>query len=286
MTVTSLNNYSFAFNNFVFGGAGSPYQVTAVDGLASLPTLRVQDSDRGYFDGMFSGRDFLSGRTITVTMLILSGNGNSAQQNLNLLQAALIPQQTGTTLLQFQLSPATALQRVNSRVRKRTVIIDPEFTYGYIKAQYEFFCPDPRYYDDAVNTATITVSTPLGRGYNRAYNVTYGGGTQTQTGLIINNGWTTTYPTITLQGPATNPSIGNLTTGQSLAFNYTMVSTDKMVINLLDRTVLLNGNPARNLLTNTSQWFAAAPGTSQYYFTALNTTAGSGATVTYYNAYI
>ena len=287
MTVTSLNNYSFAFNNFIFGGAGSPYQVTAVDGLASLPTLRVQDSDRGYIDGMFSGRDFLSGRTITVTMLILSGNGNSAQQNLNLLQAALIPQQTGTTPLQFQLSPATALQRVNSRVRKRTVIIDPEFTYGYIKAQYEFFCPDPRWYDDALQTAVTTVSTPLGRTYPRVYPLTYGGGSQTNTAAIYNGGWTNTYPVITINGPIATPSIGNLTSGLSLNFNYTMTNLDTLVIDLDARTILLNGAPARNYVTGVSNWFNAAPGANSFYFVGSGTTVGTTtATITWRNAYI
>ena len=44
-TVSSLNNYSFAFNGFVFGGTGSPYQITKVDGLESLPTIRNQDDN-------------------------------------------------------------------------------------------------------------------------------------------------------------------------------------------------------------------------------------------------
>jgi len=285
-TVTSLSNYSFAFNGFVFGGGSSPYQVLQVDGLEGLPTLRVQDSDRGYQDGMISGRDFLAARTITVTLQIMGGNGLSAQANYNLLQAALQPQQNGTSTLQFQLSNAGGLQFINARVRKNLVTIDPDYTYGKIKAQYDFFCPDPRYYDNAVNTTSLTVQTPLGRGYNRTYNVTYGGGSQTNTGLVINQGTTTTYPTITIVGPATNPTVGSYTSGQFISLNYSMVSTDTLVINLLNRTILLNGNPARNLVSNSSQWFGAPPGTSQYYFTATGTTAGAGATINYYNAYI
>ena len=54
-TVTSLNSYSFAFNGFVFGGAGSPYQITNVTGLSGLPTIANQDDNRGYADGMFTG---------------------------------------------------------------------------------------------------------------------------------------------------------------------------------------------------------------------------------------
>jgi len=285
-TVTSLNNYSFAFNGFVFGGGSSPYQILNVDGLEALPAIRNQDDNRGYFDGMFSGRDFLGGRTITMTILSLSGNGYSAQYNYNLLQQALQPQQTGTTTLQFQLSVAGTLQFVNARVRANMTTIDPEYTYGYIKSSFTFFCPDPCYYDNAINTTSLLVTTPLGRGYDRTYNVTYGGGTQTGSGSVINQGWANSYPNIVITGPATNPTVGNLTTGNYITLNYTMTSTDVININLQDRTVLLNGNPARNLLANTSTWFNAPPGTSQYYFTATGTVAGAGAVVTWYNAYI
>jgi len=285
-TVTSLNPYSLAFNGFVFGGGNSPYQVLQIDGLEALPDLRVQDSDRGYQDGMFSGRDFFSGRTITVTMQILSGNGLTAQANFNLLRAALQPQQTGTTPLQFQLSGGENLQYINARVRKAISTIDPDYTYGKIKAQFEFFCPDFRYYDNTTQTATMAVTQPLGRTYNRTYNLTFGGGSQTQTATITNNGDTTTYPIITIYGPIINPVVGSTTSGQNLSFNYTMGQSDIIVIDLQNKTVLLNGNPARNLLLGSSQWFAAPPGTSLYYFTGTGTTIGqTSATVQWNNAY-
>jgi len=285
-TVSSLNYYSFAFNGYVFGGGSSVHQILDVTGLEGLPGIRNQDDNRGYFDGMFSGRDFLAGRTITMTVLTIGGAGYSAQYNYNLLQSQLQPQQSGTTPLQFQLSSAGGLQFINARVRANTTQVDPDYTYGFIKSSFSFFCPDPRYYDNAVNTASLIVQTPLGRGYNRTYNVTYGGGTQGNTGLVINQGTTTTYPTVTIKGPSTNPTIGNLTTGQSITLNYSMVATDVIVIDSLNRTITLNGNPARNLITGASQWFSAPVGTSQFYFSATGTTAGAGATITYYNAYI
>ena len=285
-TVTSLNPYSLAFNGFIFGGGNSPYQVLQIDGLEALPALRVQDSDRGYQDGMFSGRDFFSGRTITVTIQILSGNGLTAQANYNLLRAALQPQQTGTTPLQFQLSAGENLQFINARVRKAISTIDPDYTYGKIKAQFDFFCPDFRYYDNTTQTATMAVTQPLGRIYNRTYNLTFGGGSQTQTATITNNGDTTTYPIITIYGPITNPVVGSTTSGQNLSFNYTMIQSDIISIDLQNKTVLLNGNPARNLLLGSSQWFAAPPGTNLYYFTGTGTTIGqTSATVQWNNAY-
>ena len=73
-TLTSLNQYGFAWNGFAFGGSGSPHQITTADGIEGLPTIRNQDDTQGFNDGMFSGRDFLGGRTITLTVLTLSSN--------------------------------------------------------------------------------------------------------------------------------------------------------------------------------------------------------------------
>jgi hypothetical protein len=284
--VTSLNPYSFAFNGFVFGGASSVYQILSVDGLEGLPTLRVQDDNQGYNDGMFSGRDFFSGRNITMMLNVFGSGATSAQTNFNLLQTALQPQQSGTTVLQFQVG-GSALQRIYARVRGAKSAIDPDYTFGFIRVQYEFFCPDPKYYDDALQTASMTISNPLGRTYNRIYPLLYGGGSSGSTTAVTNNGWTTTYPTITITGPITNPTVGNTTSGNYITIQGTYTNTDSVVVDLSQRLVTVNSAAARNLVTNTSTWFGAAPGTSQFYLTGTATLAGTTtATVAWRNAYV
>jgi len=48
----------------------------------------------------------------------------------------------------------------------------------------------------------------------------------------------------------------------------------------------LNGNPARNILINTSLWFAAPPGVNQFLFTGTAYTAGvTNCTIQWYSAY-
>ena len=285
--VSSLYNYSFAFNNFVFGGTGSPYQVESVLGLTDLPSLRVQDSNHGYFDGQFSGRDFLNGRTITITILTLAGNGNSAQTNFLLLQATLQPQQAGTSPLQFQISPSSALQVINARVRSGMTAVDPNFTFGYIRSQYTFFAPNPLYFDNAVQTASATPTPVGGRTYNRIYNLTYPIGSIATSTTVTNSGTTTTYPTITINGPVTNPVVGSVTQNAYLYFNYTMNAGDVIVVDLYNRTVLLNGVPARNLLLGASLWFNAQVGINLFYFTGTSYTIGTTtAVVTWQNAYV
>lgn len=277
--------YSFDFGGFQFG-AETPHSVIGVDGLEGLPELRVQDDNRGFNDGMFSGRDFLSGRTLTFTINTFAGNGNSAFQNYNLLQAALKPQQSGTTALVFQMSPDDQQQVLYGRVRSRQTAVDPEYTYGLIKSQVTIFCPDPRYYDNTTQTATMSPQAITGRTYDRTYNLTYGGGSNTSTANIVNSGWATATPTITITGPGQALTVGSTTENKFITINYTMASTDTVVLDLNNKTVTLNGSPARNLLSNLSDWFDAPPGLSEFYFSGTSTVVGqTSATVSWANAY-
>jgi hypothetical protein len=279
--------YSFAFNNQVFGGAGSPYQILSVDGLESLPGIRNQDDNRGYHDGMFTGRDFLSGRTISIIFNTFGDSNGSAQTNYNTIQSVLLPQTSGTTSLYFKFpNSPTSEQFVNARVRALRTTVDPNYTYGYITSQVDFFCPDPNYYNSNLQTANMLISAALGRTYNRTFNYTYGGGSSSVTTTIQNIGWATTYPTITIQGPITNPVIGNTTTGNTLNFTGTYTALDTLEIDLYNQLITLNGNPARNLLIS-GTWFDAPPGNSNFYFTGTSTLAGTTqATVSWYSAYI
>lgn len=283
-----IANYSFSFNNQVFGGTGSQYQIQSVDGLESLPGIRNQDDNRGYADGMFSGRDFLGGRYISIIFNTFASTTASAQANYNLIQQALLPQSSGTTPLYFILSNAGEEQVVYARVRGLNTIVDPNYTYGYITSQVQFFCPDPNYYNSNTQTATLAYSNPTGRIYNRVYNLVYGGGSATLTTSVDNNGWATTYPLITLYGPITNPVLGNSTQNAQLNFNVAMSSADVLVVDLQNKLVTLNGNPARNTLIS-GTWFSASPGNNQFYLSgnAGSTLVGvTEAVVTWQSAFI
>jgi phage-related protein len=279
--------YSFAFNNQVFGGAGSPYQILSVDGLESLPAIRNQDDNRGYHDGMFTGRDFLSGRTVSIIFNTFGDVNGSAQTNYNTIQSVLLPQTSGTTPLFFKFpNSPTSEQFVDARVRALRTSVDPNYTYGYITSQVDFFCPDPNYYNSNLQTANMLISAALGRTYNKTFNYTYGGGSATVTTTISNIGWATTYPTITINGPITNPVIGNSTSGDTLYFTGTYSALDVLEIDLYNQLITLNGNPARNLLIS-GTWFDAPPGNSNFFFTGTGTLAGTTqATVSWYSAYI
>ena len=279
--------YSFAFNGQVFGGAGSPYQIQSVDGLEALPGIRNQDDNRGYHDGMFTGRDFLNGRTISIIFNTFGDSNGSAQTNYNTIQRVLLPQTSGTTPLYFKMpNIPTSEQFIQARVRALRTTVDPNYTYGYITSQVDFFCPDPNYYNNNLQTANMLISAALGRTYNKTFNYTYGGGSSSVTTTISNIGWATTYPNITIQGPITNPIIGDTTSGNTLYFTGTYSALDTLEIDLYNQLITLNGAPARNLLIS-GTWFDAPPGNSNFFFTGTGTLAGTTqATVSWYSAYI
>ena len=284
MPVTT--NYQFQFGSFSFG-SGTPHVVIDVDGLEGLPDLRVQDDNRGFNDGSFTGRDFYNSRNLTFTIHTFAGNGNSAQQNYNLLQAALLPQTTGTQTLGFLLSATDTAKQLLARVRTNKTRLDADYTYGYIQSQITMFAPDPRYFDTTQQTLALVAPVLSGRTYNKTFNRTYGSTTSpTITGTIVNNGWAYATPVITVTGPATLPVVGNQTTGQILSYNGILGASDSLVYNMADRTVTLNGTNVRNLMSAGSQFWTAAPGSTTVYFSCSGATSSTQASFAYYSAYV
>lgn len=293
---TPSQPYVFAFNGYLFGGIGQNVQVLSVEGLEDVPALRVQDEGRGYSDGMFTGRDFLNGRSVTMSLQIMGdssgagGASTSMQTYLQAMKANLISQTSGTGVLQIYL-PNRGVQRLNARVRRRSIKIDPEYTYGKSYAMVEFFCPDPRIYNDTLASFLFSPINGSLRSYNKTYNMTYAASSGGQTSYTVtNNGNYETFPVFTFTGNSTTttgaPTITNSTTGKVLSFpNVFLSATDVLIVDTDMKTVTLNGAASRNLLANTSQWFSLPAGTATTLI--YSTTGGTGTcTMSYRDAYI
>jgi len=270
----TLSNYQFAFNGVIIGVGGTyPVVVDAVDGLGGTSPLRIQDDNRGYIDGSYSGRDFYDGRTVTLDLLILGDSSHSAQYYYKALQDAWYPQQnawyqdpTSTTqranevqLFQYQLTSDTGTKRLYGRFRGFTqMVITPDYAFGYIQVRANFYFPDPRYYDDTALSITSGVSPTLS-----------------------NAGWAYSCPVITIASTTnTNGTISDGTTVMSFA---NMTTGQNLTIDLLQRIIYYNGNPARNIMTSASNgWLSVAPNISSVTWTS-----GVGSmAITARNAYI
>lgn len=86
--------------------------------------------------------------------------------------------------------------------------------------------------------------------------------------LVTNNGIQDTYPIWSVQGPIANPTLENLTTSTTLAFNGSLTASQTLVVNMETQTATLNGtNVVGSLVGN---WVPLAPGNNRLSFTGNN----------------
>lgn len=265
----TLGNYTFVFNGLTIG-AGTNYLVSNVEGLGGTSPLRIQDDNRGYLDGSYSGRDFYDERTVYFDVTVLGDNSTTAQANYKTLQNAFAPQPlgyyvdpTGYTpssqqlqLFQFRLNGNTGDKQMYGRSRGLTTPVDADFAYGYIKTRIMMSFPDPRYYDDTATTVTGSSVT------------------------MTNNGWAISCPVITIASTAGGS--GSITDGTTTMVFANMSAGHNLTVDLLQRVVYYDGVPARNYLTAASNgWLQLNPNST----TTFTSTIGS-MSIPYRSAYV
>ena len=264
-----LSNYQITFNSLTIG-AGTNYQILSYSGLGGTSPLRIQDENRGYLDGSYTGRDFYDERTVNIEMLVVGDASNSAQYYYNLLQAAFAPQSlgyyvdpTGNTptasqlqLFTYRLTADTGDKRLYGRSRGLTTPINADFTYGYIQTQVTFSFPDPRYYDDTGTTNTGTTFT------------------------VANTGWATSCPVITIASCNTS---GTITDGTTIMSFANLTAGHDLTVDLLQRVIYYDGYAARNLMLASSTGWLCIPANSGTV--TWTSTVGSMST-TYRNAFV
>lgn len=149
----------------------------------------------------------------------------------------------------------------------KTDISDPQMG----DYQIMLVCPDPYLYlaggaegDGWVEQIFTKVG---GGGYITPYSlpVTWSPG---QTPAEIDNtGDIYLYPQIILDGQYTNPKITNETTGAFLQLNVTTAAGQQIIIDMKNHTITLDGGSIAAYKTDTSNWWALAPGVNRVSLT-------------------
>ncbi|MFF5801590.1 phage distal tail protein [Streptomyces albogriseolus] len=152
------------WGNLVFG-PGTPYTVTAVDGLDDLPDIRSEDIERPGQHGDYSGPDYTGARVVQMKL----GLRGQSPDDLRALSLAL----RAATQPQRQPAPLQFLDQdvlVYAKVRKRSIPYDAEYLWRIGDAALEFYCPDPYLYGLVEKTERTTAYSPaVGRTYPRVY---------------------------------------------------------------------------------------------------------------------
>ena len=300
----NLLPYQVQLPNGTILGQKSDVMVQKIAGLRDMPQLRTTDAPRGMVDGSFPGFNLLGERAVTVDWLIAkpSGSTESAIQQLtagwqNIIDPSTVVMRAGdylrqyagvgatlpVSMLQVQLPGRTYPLVTFGRPSRLTAPIDTNYQYGWVSLTSEWVSPEGVLYDGTIFQATATLTNPVsGLTFNATPNFVFGtssGGSIT----LTNSGNYQTPPYFTIQGPCSNPSIVNNTTGQWMKLNLTLGATDTVAIDMQSGAVTLNGTANRNNTVDpSSTFFYIPPGSTSLSFTSSDSAQVNGAL----NAYL
>src|SRR6201994_1188861 len=259
----ALTTYTFAF-----GDSGTilntdsmsfPFiDVTNVSGLATAP-LRTTTSEHQGMDGTYIDTPFMSSRTVVVT-----GTLYTLPSDTDTLLDQLKADYNSNVVRPFYYQlPGKPIRYVNGQGGGLQYDISTQRRVGITPVQFTVLASDPYIYDYPGSTIGIGSPTVIsvGTSFNMSFNVGFGGGAATSSGTVTNNGTHTAYPTITLAGPLTNPSLVD-SNGVSMNFSITLASGDSLVIDCRNKSVVLNGQVSRRSALAGLKWFSVPAGTS------------------------
>lgn len=233
-----------------------------ITGLDS-PEVRESAEDLVQMDGGIHGDFFYGRRPITLTGLLINpASADDRNRRMTRLQRASNAMRADATLSWVLEGGHEQFVRVRRQQPLR-------FQGGWQKEfQLAVVAADPRIYGADFKQSYVTaggVAGESGRGYDRGYDVDYGGGAVVGSVTSTNLGNFLTYPVLAVYGPGSNPEITNFTTGETIRILYTLAAGEYLVIDTLNRTVMLNNQSSRYSAVDflSSDWWGLVPGDNE-----------------------
>lgn len=268
-----VSDYTYDLNGLLIG-AGTPYKVSKIDGLFSLPDVIDSDVKLEGRDGETSPspRTFAA-RTIAMDLALMQEIEGDAELLYQRLSEA-----TSNINSSFPFGirrPNTPLRYVTSEIRRRSFTIDWDFSRGTPVGSLELKANDPLIYEKQENTSGPVLSAALvgaGRTYPKTYPYTYDyQGLSEGTVNCINTG---SYPApcrIIVSGVSGSFTIEHITQGRTLYYNRTIALNDRIVIrsNRTRGVALLNDIASVRKGFQIAEWFALQPGNNEIRFNAV-----------------
>ncbi|WP_069773030.1 phage tail domain-containing protein [Streptomyces sp. LUP30] len=241
-------------------GPGTPYAVTALDGLDDLPEIRAEDVARPGQHGDYTGPDYTGPRTVQIG-LGLRGSSPDDLRSLTLALRAATQPQAQPAALTF---PDQGVL-VWAKIRKRSLPYDAEHLWSIGDAALEMYCADPYLYGLLEQSASTTAYSPsAGRTYPLTHPRVYGAAGTSGRLTAINAGAAPAYPVLRVDGPVANPTIEQTTTGALLVIDATLQAGEYLLIDTRSRAVLFMGSsPRRSWVRAGSVWPLLQPGSNE-----------------------
>lgn len=238
--------------------ANSAYLDEPIDGLG-LPPIRTSSGTYSGRDGGYVGSQFYGMRLITLTGRFFSTSPAVLESTRRAIAAALASPTVPLTIT----TNAGNNYLINCFADSLNMPINRSINSAPFKIT--LIAADPTIYDNSgggLNTASLAKILGGGITWPISWNpVTWAAGSSPTT--VSNTGNVNAYPLITLSDVMTNPTVTNTTTGQFFSLSgLTTVAGDKVVIDMANHTVLLNGGPIYTYATLTSTFWPLIPGSN------------------------
>ncbi|MFE9026227.1 hypothetical protein ACFYOA_08185 [Streptomyces iakyrus] len=157
--MAELADWTCEYRGLVCGLPDSAISIVGVDGLLSLPDVRTADLTLVQRHGLWPGRDYLNGRTVTLTLEVYGQTREEFTAALSAIQSAFAPAVDEFDEHAFRFCfPGAAADRtayVMARVRKRSAPLDLNFAYLTANVVIELFSTSPYMFGDSPNSATV-----------------------------------------------------------------------------------------------------------------------------------
>ena len=247
------------------------------------PVVRQVVDNRADADGTYDSTQYFGARTVSMVVRALGDRRASFEELSKFLRPSTRP------ILFYTVDGTERRLRLRPNARSAAFTGTPnsqEFLAQWVAP------------DGVIESATETVAVAqassgveVGRTYNLTFDRTYAATSPVGSVSVTNAGTTFAQDfEIQLHGPATNPVIENLTTGEQLRFVTTLTASQFLQINVRDKTVRLNGLVAQNRYNTldfaTSSWFGLGPGVSVLRYAPDSSSAGAFARVSFRSSWI
>lgn len=258
------------------------------------PVVRKVSQSRAGTNGEINRTKFFGGRVITAHFGIAHEMTGSIDHDLYVIDQL---REWGDPELRywFEYGPdATSLRRFAVSPYKFADQFDEAQPSRFIMEtlQWQAFNGVSESTDLSVTEIAVGISAELGRSYDRQGDRVY-----PESGLIgakdvINAGTTKANPVVTIYGPCVGPKVTNETTGQQLKFedDFALTAGQFLVIDFLNGTVLLNGDPTNPRYNNidfpNSEWWVLKAKTNRIKYQPVSSSPPSKVKIEYRNTYL
>lgn len=228
-----------------------------IDGLETPPIRTSNDNYSGRDGGIVTGQ-FYSPRLITLTGFISGGTASEHEAARRELQDALpIRQDLDVVITTFGGNQYITSVRV---IDLKMPIVDPVAS----RFKIDLFASDPNLYTSDLQTLQVPIEAGGGFILPVIFPIVFGAGSNPT--IVTNNGTVIVYPVITITGEALNPIVTKTDTGEKVEMTLAMTGTDELIVDMLNRTVTLNGGSVISFRSSDSDWWGLDVGVNHITF--------------------